>query len=461
MMKTYLDYFFEISKIPRKSGEEEKIADYLVNFAKERCLNYYRDEINNVVIWKEASSGYENKDVLALQSHTDMICEKTLESTHDFLKDSLDVYVDGDFVKARGTTLGADNGVGVAYMLSILDDKEIKAPKLECIFTVQEETTMNGARFLDETKLLSSRIISFDNFSENDMWMSSANSKEWELKCNVAYENIGEENTTYELDLKGFPGGHSGLDIGDVERVNPIKLAIDLLKDKEIFINELKGGSRVNIIPREFNIVFSTNENIEDVQNKIAEINNRLKQGKITLNKVGFIEKCFSRETTKNIINFISIFRNGVLNRDYEGNIVLSGNMGAVEMTNDEVVIKCSLRANDKMLGENLKGEIEKNFAENNIKVEFFDEMLGYFPKNNSQLIEKCARIYRNTFGKNINKVKVQACLECGFFAEKIKNLEYVSIAPDIYNAHSPDEKFSISSADRMWKYILNVLKEI
>lgn len=460
-MKTYLDYFFEISSIPRKSGEEGKIADYLVEFAIERGLKYYRDDINNVVICKEASLGYEDRGFLALQSHVDMICEKTLESNHNFSKDPLDVYIDGDFVKARGTTLGADNGVGVAYMLSILDSKEIKVPKLECIFTVQEETTMNGARFIDETKLLSNRIISFDNFSESDMWVSSANSKEWELKCDIEYEKTKEDYITYELDLRDFLGGHSGLDIGDEDRVNPIKLAIELLKDKEILINELKGGSRVNIIPREFNIIFSTKENIEDISEKIKEINNKLKQGKITLKKVNFIEKCFSKETTKSIISFISNFRNGALNRDAEENIILSANMGTVEMFENELIIKCSLRANDKILGEKLKEEIENNMKKNNISIKFFDEMLGYFPKNNSELVEKCARVYNDTFGKEIRKIKVQACLECGFFAEKIKDLEYVSIAPNIYNAHSPDEKFSISSADRMWDYIVNLLKNI
>ena len=460
-MKRYLEYFLEISNIPRKPGEEGEIADYLVEFAVERGLKYYRDDINNVVIWKEASLGYEDKGVLALQSHVDMICEKTLDSTHNFSKDSLDVYIDGDFVKARGTTLGADNGVGVAYMLSILDSKEIKAPKLECIFTAQEETTMNGARFIDETKLLSNRIISFDNFSENDMWVSSANSKEWELKCDIEYEKTKEDYATYELDLRDFLGGHSGLDIGDEDRVNPIKLAIELLKNKDIVINELKGGSRVNIIPREFNVIFSTKENIEDISEKITEINNKLKQGKVALKKVNFIEKCFSKETTKNVISFIAEFRNGALNRDAEENIILSANMGAVEMKKNELIIKCSLRANDKVLGEKLKEEIENNMMQNNITVKFFDEMLGYFPKNNSELVEKCARVYKDTFGKEIRKIKVQACLECGFFAEKIKDLEYVSIAPNIYNAHSPDEKFSISSADRMWDYIVNLLKKI
>ena len=460
-MKTYLDYFFEISKISRVPGKEEKIADYLVKFAKERGLKYYRDDINNVVIWKDASVGYEDKKVLSLQSHVDMICEKTLDSKHDFINDPLDVYIDGDFVKAKDTTLGADNGVGVAYMLAILDAKDIKAPKLQCIFTVQEETTMNGARFIDETKLLGNRIISFDNFSEDEMWVSSANSKEWELECNLEYQKLNNEYNTFELDLRGFMGGHSGLDIGDESRVNPIKLAIELIKDKNIMINEVGGGSRVNIIPREFNVVFSTKESVEDIKTKIIGISNNLVQGKITLEKIEFREQAFSKELTNNIINFISSFKNGALNKDNDGNIILSGNMGAVDLVEDKIIIKCSLRANEKELGENLKQEIENNMKKNGIKVKFFDEMLGYLPENNKELAEKCARIYKEVFGKEIKKIKVQACLECGFFAEKIKDLEYISIAPNIYNAHSPDEKFSISSADRMWKYILSILQEI
>ena len=176
---SFWKYFKEISGIARKSGEESKIAEYLVNFAIERNLKYYTDRFHNVVIWKEASAGYEYKEILGLQCHTDMICEKRIKSLHDFYKDSLDLIVEGDFIKAKDTTLGADNGIGVAYILAILDSKKIKSPRLECIFTVQEETTMNGAKYLDSAILQSKRIISFDNFSEEEMWISSATAKEW------------------------------------------------------------------------------------------------------------------------------------------------------------------------------------------------------------------------------------------------------------------------------------------
>ena len=169
----FFKFFKEISDIPRKSSNERKIADYLVEFAKYRKLKFYRDNLNNVIIWKSASKGYEEKPVLGIQNHTDMICEKDEGIKHDFTKDKLKLYIDGDFVKAKGTTLGADNGVGVAYALAILDSDDIVSPEIECIFTVQEETTMDGSRQLDISKVKSKRIISFDSFYEDIMVINS------------------------------------------------------------------------------------------------------------------------------------------------------------------------------------------------------------------------------------------------------------------------------------------------
>jgi len=458
-MKSYLEFFKEISKIPRKSGNEEKIANYLVEFANSRGLKYYRDEINNVIIYKDASMGYEDKETIALQSHTDMICEKTPESSHNFLTDSLDLYIDGDFVKARGTSLGADNGVGVSYMLSILDSDEIKTPKLECIFTVQEETTMAGAEFIDGAKISSNKVISFDNFSEDEMWISSATSNEWLLKIDTEYIEISNDYNTYELAFENFKGGHSGFDIGDENRINPIKLGVELLKDLDIYINEIKGGSRVNIIPRDFRIVFSTKADVSGLNKKVKELNKEILFGDIGLKVLKFNKRCFSKESTLRIINFIKDYRNGALNKDKYGNVVLSSNMGVISVIESEVLIICSLRTNDLALGKELNSEIQDSIYENDIEIKKYEEFIGYFAKEDSELINKCSRIYKEMFNKDINRIKVQACLECGSFDKKISNLEYVSIGPNIYNAHSPDEMFSISSADKMFNYILNVLE--
>lgn len=200
-------YFKEISNIPRKSGEEKQIANYIINFAKERKLKYYTDKFNNVIIWKEASNGYEYRGTLGLQCHTDMICEKRKNIEHDFSKDPLELIIDGDYIKAKNTTLGADNGIGVAYILAILDSQRIHSPKLECIFTVQEETTMNGANYIDTSILQAKKMISFDNFNEDEMWISSATAKEW---TSIISENKIELNSskfsTFSLELSHFKG---------------------------------------------------------------------------------------------------------------------------------------------------------------------------------------------------------------------------------------------------------------
>ena len=223
-----MKYFEEISKIPRKSGEEDKIVEYLKNFAIERNLEYYTDNYRNIIIKKNATPGKENNKPIALQAHTDMICEKTPESKHDFSKDGLDLYVEDDFIKAKGTTLGADNGIGVAIILAVLDCEKIKAPKLECIFTSEEETTMLGAINLDLDNIESNRIISLDNGKEGKILVSSAECNEWKGKVNFTREKTAKPG--FELVYDNFKGGHSGGNIGDETRGNPIKLAIEILK---------------------------------------------------------------------------------------------------------------------------------------------------------------------------------------------------------------------------------------
>ena len=220
-----MKFFEEISKIPRKSGEEDKVVEYLKKFAIERNLEYYKDNYRNIVIKKEASQGKENSPAIALQAHTDMICEKSPESNHDFSIDGLELYVDGDFIKAKGTTLGADNGIGVAIILAVLDCEKIKAPKLECIFTSEEETTMLGAINLDLANIESNRIISLDNGKEGKILISSAECNEWKGKVNFTREKT--DKPSFELVYDSFKGGHSGGNIGDETRGNPIKLAIE------------------------------------------------------------------------------------------------------------------------------------------------------------------------------------------------------------------------------------------
>lgn len=464
---SFWKYFKEISCIPRKSGEESKIAEYLVNFAIERNLKYYTDKFHNVVIWKEASAGYEYKEILGLQCHTDMICEKRIKSSHDFYKDSLDLIVEGDFIKAKDTTLGADNGIGVAYILAVLDSKKIKSPKLECIFTVQEETTMNGAIYLDASILQSKRIISFDNFSEKEMWISSATAKEWSSIIEDPRLSLNSDKlSTFCLNLFHFKGGHSGLNISDETRGNPIKIMASLLKIfSEVYIVNIEGGSKVNIIPRNCQITFSINNyelpKLSIIQDEIEKIKKQYDSVDICLNKVETITKCYSKQLSKNILGFINEFPNGCLFKDDYDNTILSGNFGAISSVNDNIKLLYSIRYNSNVLGDTLEKKIQSLMKQYNIKSNEYINILGYEQDENSKLIKICENLYFKHFNKSIKKVKVQACLECGYFSAKIPNLQFIAIAPNIYDAHSPSERMSIKSANRMWNFINKLLENM
>lgn len=454
----FLKYFYEISKIPRKSGNEEKIAKYLIKFAKERNLKYYTDSKFNVVIWKDASVGYEDKEILGFQCHTDMVCEKVDGSAHDFLKDFLDLIIENGFLKAKDTTLGADNGIGVAYILEILDSN-LKTPKLECIFTTQEETTMEGARFLDGNILKSKRIISFDNFLDTEILISSATAKRWVSKIYMKKQEKEENLIYYKLNILGFKGGHSGIDIWDKKRGNPIKIIADMLNELEsISIAEIKGGSSENVIPRDVKIVFAIEESergiLEKLESKFESLKKVYGNICIYLRELEDEEKegieIYSKEDTKRLLEYIVNYKNGPLEYDKEGNVILSGNLGKIESFEDYVLLKYSVRYNDKKIGEKLVSEIEENMEKYNLICEDSSYMLGYEEPKESKLLNIVEKAYIEVMGNISKKKKSQACLECGYLGQKIENLEYIAIAPNIFDAHSPKERVEIASANKV-----------
>ena len=225
-----LKYFYEISRIPRMSGKEEKIADYIENFATERNLKYIRDIYNNIIIFKDSTKWNKTDEGIMLQCHLDMVCEKEENSNHDFEKEGLEVYIEGDYIKAKDTTLGADNGIGVAIILAILNSNKIKHPKIEAIFTVQEETTMEGAKQIDVSMLKSKKMICLDNMNEKELWIGCAGAKifEYEIECNR--QKNSKDYILIKIEINGFRGGHSGKDISK-NRGNPIKEMGNLLYD--------------------------------------------------------------------------------------------------------------------------------------------------------------------------------------------------------------------------------------
>ena len=465
----FLKYFYEISKIPRKSGNEEKIAKYLIEFAKERNLKYYTDSKFNVVIWKDASIGYEDKEILGFQCHTDMVCEKVDGSSHDFLKDSLKLKVEDGYIKTYDTTLGADNSIGVSYILEILDSN-LNTPKLECIFTTQEETTMEGVRFLDGNILKSKRIISFDNFLDTEILISSATAKRWISNIYMNREEKNENLIYYKLDISGFKGGHSGIDIWDKKRENNIKIVADSLNELEsIRVVEISGGSSENVIPRGIKVVFAIEEKEKNILEKIESKLEKLKKvyGNIDiyLRELEDEEKeeigIYSKEDSKRLLEYIVNYKNGPLEYDEEGNVILSGNLGKIESFENYVLLKYSIRYNDKNIGEKLVSEIEENMEKYNVICEESSYMLGYEEPKESKLLEIVEKAYIEVMGNIPKKKKSQACLECGYLGQKIQNLEYIAIAPNIFDAHSPKERVEIVSANNVWKIVEKIIENI
>ena len=465
----FLKYFYEISKIPRKSGNEEKIAKYLIEFAKERNLKYYTDSKYNVVIWKDASVGYEDKEILGFQCHTDMVCEKVYGSNHDFLRDSLDLIIENGFLKAKDTTLGADNGIGVAYILEILDSN-LKMPKLECIFTSTEETTMEGVRFLDGNILKSKKIISFDNFLDTEILISSATAKRWVSKIYMKKQEKDKNLIYYKLDISGFKGGHSGIDIWDKKRGNPIKIVADILNELEsISIAEIKGGSSENVIPRYINVVFAIEETergiLEKIESKLESLKKLYGNICIYLREIEDEEKeekrIYSKENSKRLLEYIVNYKNGPLEYDEEENVILSGNLGRIESFEDYVLLKYSVRYNDKNIGEKLVSVIEENMEKYNVICEDSSYMLGYEEPKESKLLDIVEKAYIEVMGNIPKKKKSQACLECGYLGQKIENLEYIAIAPNIFDAHSPKERVEIASANKVWEIVEKIIGKI
>ena len=465
----FLKYFYEISKIPRKSGNEEKMAKYLIEFAKERNLKYYTDSKFNVIIWKDASIGYEDKEILGFQCHTDMVCEKVDGSNHDFLRDSLDLIIENGFLKAKDTTLGADNGIGVAYILEILDSN-LNTPKLECIFTSTEETTMEGVTFLDGNILKSKRIISFDNFLDTEILISSATAKRWVSKIYMKKQEKDENLIYYKLNMSGFKGGHSGIDIWDKKRGNPIKIVANNLNELEsIRVVEISGGSSENVIPRDINVVFAIEETerdiLENIESKLEIIKKVYGNICIYLRELEDEGKeqlrIYSKKDSKRLLEYIVNYKNGPLEYDEEGNVVLSGNLGRIESFEDYVLLKYSVRYNDKKIGEKLVSEIEENMEKYNLICEDSSYMLGYEQPKESKLLNIVEKAYIEVMGNIPKKKKSQACLECGYLGQKIKGLEYIALAPNIFDAHSPKERVEIASANKVWEIVEKIIDKI
>lgn len=460
-----LSFFEEFSKIPRGSGNTKAIADYLVRFANDRSLEVIRDASDNVIIRKPATSGYEGHPGVILQGHTDIVALKTPDCPIDMEKDGLQLYRDGDFLRARGTTLGGDDGVAMAYAMAILDSDNISHPELEAVFTSDEETGLIGATALDASVLRGRMLINIDSDEEGIFTVGCAGGGRIDLSLSVkAKTYIGN---IYKLTISGLNGGHSGVEI-DKNRANAIKVAAEILNSLDsVRIGRAVAGSADNAIPSDAIVMFTTKSSIFEISEAINNAKLALPEGETD---AGFnIEmhlssaKLLSAEDSQNILSLICEMPNGVtrMSEDIEGLVETSLNMGILKQDGNKLELTISVRSAVGEEKAKLIAKIKEIAAAHAATVGVRGEYPAWEYRKESKLRDVMCDVYREMYGKDATVVTIHAGLECGIFSDKIDGLDCVSIGPDNRDIHTPDERLSLSSFDRVFEYIINVLKNL
>ena len=472
-------YFSEISKIPRASKKEKEISDWLVKFAKERKLKVIQDEHYNVIIKKKATEGYEDFSPLILQGHMDMVWEKNKDTEFDFSTQGIELVIDGDFLKANGTTLGADNGIAIAYALAILDSDDIKHPALEVVITTDEEDGMSGVVNLDFDEFDGKTLINLDTEEYGEVYVSSAGGTRTETKFIFETKKIGNGYTPISIEVKGLSGGHSGAEIHK-NLGNSIKILSEVLyhlsKRYGMSLIHIDGGGKVNAIPREAvaEIAVKLDGDSIDELKKLAGLafENILKDFKVSdKSPILAIEKIeeknlgISLGDTLNIINFLHEVPNGVLemSKHIEGLVETSINIGFISTEIVDGNVKIRIKSLARSMANNPLNKLVEEVTDltrkhdANIKIAASNPSWEY--KEDSKIRELIAKSFKEITGNEPVIKAIHAGLECGVFTQNIKGADVVSIGPNIYGAHTPEERMDIKSVGETWEWLLKILE--
>lgn len=487
--KGIFKYFSEISKIPRGSGNEGEISNFLVAFAKEHKLAYTQDESYNVTMIKEATAGYENEPAILLQGHMDMVCEKLKDSTHDFLKDGIKLVVDGDFLRADGTTLGADNGIAVAYIMALFSDDTLPHPRLEAVITTDEEVGMHGAHALDCSHLQAKYMINLDSEEEGYLLASCAGGLR--TTCTLPVKRIRQYGKRIRISIGGLKGGHSGIDI-IYNRSNAAKLLgrllYELRETHPYGVISALGGFKDNVIPREANaeLLLMAEKQMEeentDIEQLLSEEFNSISS------KIKEIMEVYQKELAasepelqimvedlgneeqeplhpvsfEKILFLLMNIPNGiqVMSSNIEGLVESSLNLGIFHILEDKAEFTDSVRSNFGSYKNHISDQL--NYLVSFLGGEY--EIRADYPaweyRKDSLLREHLKRIYKDMTGKEMKVEAIHAGLECGLIYEKMPGIDIVSIGPDIFRVHTIEERISISSTVRVYQFLEQILKE-
>ena len=474
--RTLWNKFADLNAVPRPSKKEDRVIAFMKDFGTSLGLETFEDEIRNVIIRKPATPGMENRKTVVLQGHIDMVHQKNNDTVFDFDTQGIDMYVDGDWVRAKGTTLGADNGLGVAAIMAILESTDIQHPALEALFTIDEETGMTGAFHLKAGVLKGEILLNLDTEEDNEIGIGCAGGVDVTAVAEYDEEPTPEGSVGYTITVKGLRGGHSGMDIhrglGNANKIMN-RILFDAFDNFGLQIAEIKGGSLRNAIPRESVaqvIIAAVYDEafVFDMQQIVNEIKAELKTMEPNLEVV--FEKL--KKTPKTVMPSMAQYyfvrsmyaaHNGVysMSADFDDLVETSNNIAIVSLGNGKLEVKCLTRSSVESAKNDLATAIQSSFELMGCEVELGGSYPGWNPNPNSEILKVLLPIYEK---QNNDKPNVAAChagLECGILGINYPDMDMISFGPTILGAHSPDERASISSSQKFWKFLVEVLANI
>lgn len=463
-------YFFEeISRIPHTSYNEKALSDYCVNFAKERGFKYEQDNMGNVIIFVPATTGYEDADTIMIQGHLDMVGEKTAECDLDLEKDGLKLIIDGDVITADGTTLGGDDGIAVAYALAIMDSDDIPHPNLEIVFTVCEEVGLLGASAIDLSNCKAKKMINIDSEIEGVLTVGCAGGLR--AKSHIPVSRISKKGNICNITIKGLVGGHSGTEIhkGRANANSLMGRFLLLLKESVGYhLISMNGGTKENVIPKKSTASVLI-DNTVSVKMAIDEFVNQMRAEYGTADpdisvtyEVGHVGtvSVLDELSLKKVLTAVNLMPYGVaaMSMDLPGLVETSSNIGVMELTDGELLLRVSIRSSVSSAKDTLAKKIKMLTKTLGGNVEYAGDYPAWPYKRESAFRDLCVEIFEKQYGTTPSIEMLHAGLECGIFSSKIHNLDCISFGPDLIDIHTPEEYMSISSVARVWEYLKAIL---
>ena len=467
--------FADLNAVPRPSKKEERIIEFIKAFGNSLGLETFEDQIRNVIIRKPATPGMENRKSIVLQSHLDMVHQKNNDTVFDFDVQGIEMFVDNDWIKAKGTTLGADNGIGVATIMAILESDSIPHPAIEALFTIDEETGMTGALNLKAGILKGSILLNLDTEQDDEIDIGCAGGIDVTAIGNYQMEELPADYSAWRISVKGLNGGHSGMDIHKgLGNANKIMNRL-LYKGFELFglaVSEINGGSLRNAIPRESESIITLPKNkINDFNTAFEQIIKDIKFElktteptlQIGLQEVPLPDLIMNSVSQIQLINAIYSVSNGVyrMSADIDNLVETSNNLARVIVKDGKIFIACLTRSSIESSKMDLAQALEANFKMANLQVSFSGSYPGWTPNVSSPILKVLTSVYEQLYQKKPKVVACHAGLECGILGKNYPNMDMISFGPTILGAHSPDERVSISSVQKYWRFVLEILKAI